>query len=84
MRFALLGDHPDGRAMADALVASGRHERAAHAAAADLEEVLADPAVMAVIVAGGPDAPGSAPPHPAVRAPRPLCLSSRPDPGNRF
>ena len=26
MRFALLGDHPDGRATAAALVASGRHE----------------------------------------------------------
>ena len=56
MRFALLGDHPDGRAMADALVASGRHERAAHAATADAEEVLADPAVEVVIVACGPDA----------------------------
>lgn len=58
MHFALLGDHPDGQAMAAAFVASGRHTRADHAAATDLEEVLADPAVEAVIAAGGPDALG--------------------------
>jgi predicted dehydrogenase len=66
MRFALLGDHPDGLEMADALVASGRHQvlactgRPPDAAVlrwgarrvADLEEVLADPAIEAVIVAG--------------------------------
>jgi predicted dehydrogenase len=76
MHFALLGDHPDGLAMARALVASGRHllttyhGPAAGAEAlrragieprrvADLEEVLADPGVEAVIVAGKPaDRPG--------------------------
>ena len=31
MRFALLGDHPDGLAMARALVESGRHELALYA-----------------------------------------------------
>jgi predicted dehydrogenase len=71
MRFALLGTHPDGLALAGALVASGRHELIAYTgqsigtsvlshwgAAAhpvgDLEEVLADPAIEAVIVAGTP------------------------------
>src|SRR5262249_4948477 len=71
MRFALLGTHPDGLALAGALVASGRHELIAYTgqsistsflsrwgAAArpvgDLEEVLSDPAVEAVIVAGTP------------------------------
>ena len=68
MRFALLGDHPDGRAAAAALAAGGRHELTAYTTAADadlrrwaagarrvadLEEILADPAVEAVIVAGG-------------------------------
>jgi predicted dehydrogenase len=68
MRFALLGSHPDGRAFAAALVESGRHTLAACTAplptdwrerfgeniraVADLEEVLADPAVEAVVVAG--------------------------------
>jgi predicted dehydrogenase len=69
MRFALLGDHPDGLDMAAALVATGRHSLlvyhgppAGHEpmrsrgltprSVADLEEVLADPAVEAVIVAG--------------------------------
>ncbi len=41
MRFALLGDHPDGLAMARALVASGRHELAVYAGAAAAIEVLA-------------------------------------------
>jgi predicted dehydrogenase len=68
MRFALLGSHPDGLALADSLRASGRHELIAYTAAppgaadrwgadrlrGDLEEVLADPAVEAVIVAGTP------------------------------
>ncbi|HYV39217.1 MAG TPA: Gfo/Idh/MocA family oxidoreductase [Gemmataceae bacterium] len=71
MRFALLGDHPDGLAMAHALVTSGRHELLAYsgpsAGAAflrrweitarsigDVEEILADPAIDAVIVAGKP------------------------------
>jgi predicted dehydrogenase len=70
MRFALLGNHPDGLEMASALVESGRHPLAAYTApvgdewlrrwgpavrrVSDLEEVLADPAVEAVIVAGTP------------------------------
>jgi predicted dehydrogenase len=68
MRFALLGDHPDGVEMARALAESGRHRVIAYTAAlsedilqrwggaarrvSDMEEVLADPAVEAVIVAG--------------------------------
>jgi predicted dehydrogenase len=66
MRFALLGNHPDGVALASALAASGRHQLLAWAGpdkggaarwegtrrAGDLEEALADPAVEAVIVAG--------------------------------
>jgi predicted dehydrogenase len=68
MRFALLGDHPDGLDMARALVASGRHELAAYAGPPegakllqrwaiapmlipDIEEILADPNIQAVIVA---------------------------------
>src|SRR6516165_6386115 len=70
MRFALLGDHPDGVVMACALAQSGRHRVVVCTAAldkdvlrrcggevqrvSDLEEVLADPAVEAVIVAGHP------------------------------
>src|SRR3954453_19479848 len=68
MRFALLGNHPDGLAMAGALVASGRHQLLYHAEAGppegrwtadvkrahDLEEILADPAVDMVLVASGP------------------------------
>jgi predicted dehydrogenase len=68
MRFALLGNHPDGVDLADALIASGRHELAAYSGVpaavadrwpatlrvSDLEEVLANPAVEAVIVAGPP------------------------------
>ena len=70
MRFALLGDHPDGLDMARALAESGRHDLLVYSGPAvgaeylrrwelrprligDLEEVLADPAVDAVIVAGG-------------------------------
>jgi predicted dehydrogenase len=69
MRFALLGNDPDGLEMASALVESGRHELAAYTApvgedylrrwnpgarrVADGEEVLADPAVDVVLVAGG-------------------------------
>jgi predicted dehydrogenase len=68
MRFALLGDHPDGVAMACALAESGRHGILAYTAplseavrrtwgesarrVSDVEEVLADPAIEAVIVAG--------------------------------
>jgi predicted dehydrogenase len=68
MRFALLGDHPDGLDMACALVASGRHELATHTGqpaaieslqrwgitarvTRDVEEILAEPNVEAVIVA---------------------------------
>jgi predicted dehydrogenase len=67
MRFALLGNHPDGLAMARALVESGRHQLAACTTAFsdeqsadwnravprayDLEEILADPAIEAVLVA---------------------------------
>ncbi len=70
MRFAILGNHPDGVAMASALVESGRHELLVYTAPVpaeplrrwgtgaqlvpDLEEVLADPAIDAVIVAGSP------------------------------
>lgn len=73
MRFALLGEHLDGLAMARALTASGRHELAIFsgttlgaeslgrfelhpARVGDLEEVLADPQIEAVIVAGSPGA----------------------------
>ncbi|HEY7331042.1 MAG TPA: hypothetical protein VH592_25620 [Gemmataceae bacterium] len=68
MRFALLGDHPDGVDMACALAECGRHQLlvctsplSAEALrrlggevrrVSDIEEVLADPAVEAVIVAG--------------------------------
>jgi predicted dehydrogenase len=69
MRFALLGDHPDGLDMARALVSSHRHELITMAgsgrsleacrrwagnvqAVGDIEEILADPAIEAVIVAG--------------------------------
>jgi predicted dehydrogenase len=71
MRFALLGDHPDGLDVARALVESGRHQLTVYSGPAvgaeylrrwdirpqrvgDVEEILADPAVDAVIVAGGP------------------------------
>ncbi len=70
MRFALLGDHPDGVDMACALAESGRHRLVAYTATLgenvlrrlggdvrrviDVEEVLADPAIEAVIVAGQP------------------------------
>lgn len=74
MRFALLGDHPDGVEMASALVQSGRHHilacttrldedvlrrwGGAPRRVGDLEEVLSDPAIEAVIVAS----------HPSVRS----------------
>jgi len=68
MRFALLGNHPDGLDFVRALVDTGRHALVAYCGPAggaedlrerglrlrpvgDLEEVLADPAVEAVIVA---------------------------------
>jgi predicted dehydrogenase len=70
MRFALLGDHPDGIEMACALAQSGRHRILACTAAlseevlrrlggaarrvSDVEEILADPAIEAVLVAGHP------------------------------
>jgi hypothetical protein len=68
MRFAILGDHPDGWAIARALSVSGRHQVVVYCGprtenqlrpewpelrtTADLEDVLSDPAVDAVIVAG--------------------------------
>src|SRR5579872_1767810 len=68
MRFALLGNHPDALEMACALVDSGRHQLTAFTAnvpddirqrwgpdaksVVDLEEVLADPAIEAVLVGG--------------------------------
>jgi predicted dehydrogenase len=68
MRFALLGDHPDGLDMARALAATGRHELAGYTGqpagaqslrrwglgvtlVRDVEEVLADPSIEAIIVA---------------------------------
>lgn len=68
MRFALLGDHPDGLDMTRALVESGRHELATYTGPPagaevltrwglavkrirDVEEILADPGIEAVIVA---------------------------------
>lgn len=68
MRFALLGDHPDGLAFARALHESGRHALHVYCGpiegaevlrrfgietprATDIEEVLADPAIEATIVA---------------------------------
>jgi hypothetical protein len=67
MRFALLGNHRDGLQMAQALVETGRHELAAYSGpgfqwenaglkavrtVGDLEEILADPTIDAVVVAG--------------------------------
>src|SRR5437763_1088568 len=70
MRFAILGDHPDGWHMARALIVSGRHMVLAYQGprpepelrpewpvlrvTTDLEEILADPQIEAVIVAGRP------------------------------
>jgi hypothetical protein len=71
MRFALLGDHPDGLDMARALAESGRHELVVYSGSpvgaqylerwnlkprrvGDLEDVLADPSIDAIIVAGSP------------------------------
>lgn len=69
MRFALLGEHPHGIELSLALLASNRHslvaltgafspeilERLGHPRRiSDLEELLADPTVDAVIVAGSP------------------------------
>jgi predicted dehydrogenase len=71
MHFALLGNHPDGLALARALVQTGRHSLIAYSGPTkgvetlrdmglsvkpigDMEEVLADPAVELVIVAGRP------------------------------
>lgn len=70
MRLALLGEHPDGVAFAAALCGTGRHRVVACTAeleehvrqalggpalVRDAEEVLADPAVEAVVVAGRMD-----------------------------
>jgi predicted dehydrogenase len=70
MHFAILGNHADGLNMASALVASGRHRLLVYTTAvpaehrqrwgsearlvADLEAVLADPGIEAVLVAGSP------------------------------
>jgi len=63
MRFALIGNHPDGAAMARALIETGKHELTAVCAAdppdfapaarreLDFEELLADPEIGLVIVA---------------------------------
>ena len=59
MRFALVGNEPEGKELARALAATGRHELVYAAGTAiegakainDLEEVLADPAVEMVLVA---------------------------------
>ena len=68
MRFALLGDHPDGLDFVRALLASGRHDLISYAGPSpgaeylrrwgvrprlvgDSEELLADPAVEAVVIA---------------------------------
>jgi predicted dehydrogenase len=66
MRFALLGNHPDGLKMAMALVETPRHEFAAYSGPVlawenlgfrpgrvigDVEEILADPVIDAIIVA---------------------------------
>lgn len=65
MQFALLGNHPDGINLAAALVGSGRHQLLActhedprlQALAgqarrvADVEEILADPAIEVIVVA---------------------------------
>lgn len=69
MRFALLGSHPNALAVARALLATGRHELIALDPAAsafstsggsaqiipDLEELLANPALDAVIVGSAAD-----------------------------
>ncbi len=67
MRFALLGSHPDGIEMARALAETGRHQLSVSTEAlpdsmkpsfaetrmlGDVEEILADPAIDMVIVAG--------------------------------
>src|SRR4051794_27720558 len=65
MRFAILGNHPDGVAVARAVAASGRHQFTAWCGprpadlpdihvTQDLEEMLADPDIEAVVVAGRP------------------------------
>jgi predicted dehydrogenase len=67
MRFAILGNHPDGLLLAGALIDSGRHALVAYTAeptpeqrarwgdarrVGDIEEILADPAVELVVIAG--------------------------------
>jgi predicted dehydrogenase len=94
MRFALLGNHPDGVELACALADSGRHHIVACTAAvdeallrrwgtpariADVEEVLADPGVEAVIVAGSP-AVRAAQLRRALQSERPVLCVQPPDP----
>jgi predicted dehydrogenase len=71
MRFALLGDHPDGLDFVRALHASGRHQLVGYSGpplganflrrwgaearmVGDVEELLADPAIDAVVIAANP------------------------------
>lgn len=64
MRFAIFGDHPDGLRLAQALSQSGRHQVVAQATGTptagfryfnDIEEVLADPNIEAIVVASSID-----------------------------
>lgn len=71
MRFALLGTHPDGLAITETLLTSGNHQLLTHchkqpdftppdhwpniSTIQDVEEVLADPQIEAVIVATSVD-----------------------------
>jgi predicted dehydrogenase len=71
MRFALLGNHPDGLELTRALVQTGRHELTAYTSplppallelcgaravrSGDLEEILANPGVDLVVVASSAD-----------------------------
>jgi predicted dehydrogenase len=76
MKFALVGDHPDGVDVARAMAAGGRHELLAYSGplpgmevlqrdgltpkrVGDLEDVLADPEITCVIVAGSTGARGA-------------------------
>src|SRR5262245_2964220 len=94
MRFALLGAHPDGLEMAAALVDSGRHQVDACTGpldedalrplgpavrrVGDLEEVLADPGVEALIVAG-PAGARAAQLRRALQSERPVLCVYPPD-----
>jgi predicted dehydrogenase len=60
MRFALLGNHPDGLAIARALVASARHQIAIYAGAATGMEVLARDGIQPAYVRDPEEALASA------------------------